>query len=251
MKRLFMIASLFMMILLSTLVSQPVFACAQVIGSGATSSTASASTSDVPKGAKVIIKLTTACVGASGSVSIKADGDKVFSSGFNLASFAETTQSYTLKGHADSLTVSLESNDDVAYKIIVSYEGSGSAHDGPEPPDNRINWRMGDDIAAIYRDADDAGNPALSIYEINADAEGELRFKVTMADLQPYLDNPPAHNTEIMSAGKVTLYALSSGEFQISLGPNAEGKIYDLIFTTLPVEEFEMFQWSVFDVLGG
>ena len=249
MKRVFLTATLFTMLLLTTLVSQPVFACAQVIGSGTTSSTASASTSDVPEGAKVTVKLTSSCGGALGSVTIKADGDKVFASGFNLTSFDETTLSYTLKGHAGSLIVSLKTNDYVAYKIIVSFDGA--VHDGPEPPDNRINWRMGDDIAAIYRDADDAGNPALSIYEINDAAEGELRFKVTMADLQPYLDNPPAHNTEIKTAGKVTLYALTSGEFQISLGPNAEGKVYDLIFTTLPIEAFEMFQWSVFDVLAG
>jgi len=249
MKRFIVSSTLILIFLLAGLASQPAYACAKVIGSGDTSGTATASTTDVPKGAKVTVKLETGCNNASGSVRIKADGKTVSDSTYSLDYYEAATFHYTLDGHADSLNVSISTDDYVAYKVTVSYEGSGG--DGPEPPDNRINWQMGDDIAAVYRDVDDAGKQALSVYEINEDAEGEFRFKVTMADLQPYLDNPPAHNTEIKSAGKATLYALTSGEFQISLGPNAEGKIYDLIFSTLPVEEFKVFQWSVFDVLSG
>ena len=55
MKRFVVSSTLTLMILLATIATQPAYACAKVIGSGSTSGTATASTSDVPKGAKVTV----------------------------------------------------------------------------------------------------------------------------------------------------------------------------------------------------
>jgi hypothetical protein len=108
--------------------------------------------------------------------------------------------------------------------------GGGSA----EPPDNRLNWQRGDLLAVVYPAADDEGNPALHVYGVDANSQGEFLFAITQANLSPYQENPPVENTEIKVAGSTSLYMLTTGEFQLNIGPDAEGKVIVLIFDALP-----------------
>ncbi|MCB9450272.1 MAG: hypothetical protein H6672_02470 [Anaerolineaceae bacterium] len=116
----------------------------------------------------------------------------------------------------------------------------------PLPPDERLNWQQGDLTAVVYAASDSSGAPALHVYGVNADSQGYFLASVTQADLAPYRNAPlPAHNTVIKTLGEnVTLYRLVSGEFALVIGPDAEGKNWQVIFddipwTTLKHEQFD------------
>lgn len=105
--------------------------------------------------------------------------------------------------------------------------------------DGRVNYYMGDLVAVLYARADTQGRPVLHVYDVqdageNADAKGVFIGLYSYDDFAPYLDEAPAQNVEIGSVGLTTLYALTSGEFQVNIGPDSEGKITSVIFTGLP-----------------
>jgi hypothetical protein len=104
--------------------------------------------------------------------------------------------------------------------------------------------------AQIFNAEDDNGDPILHVYEINDEGEGEFSFAITQADLAPFIDNPPANNTEIKSSasGKVTLYVLDTGEFQINIGPDEDGNVYVTIFTGLPPTNIYSYTFNVYDI---
>lgn len=240
-------------VLLAVVLPAPAFACAANTNwTGTLNGDVSKSVSNVPAGAKITISITTTsgCVYADGKASITADGDKVFNASFDVDNGSRFDASHTLESGANHLTVALDTNETngpVIYTISVILDGSSQV----TPPDHRNNWMMGDDIAAVYPETDVDGNPELRVYAIGEAGKGEYQFTVTLADLQPWVDNPPASNTEIKAGEKAALYALDSGEFQISLGPDDEGKYYDLIFSGLPVEQFKLIKWTITDVIGG
>ncbi len=96
----------------------------------------------------------------------------------------------------------------------------------PQPPDARLNWRGGDNIAVVYEGQDDSGAPALHIYTVNSASQGEILLVVTAADFGALLAAPPAEHTLVASAGAVAVYILTTGEVQINITEQATGKIY-------------------------
>lgn len=100
--------------------------------------------------------------------------------------------------------------------------------------DDRLNPNTGDLLLALYARYDRDGNPTVHVYQIGSDSQGVYIGQFAYSDFEPYLDEAPAENTEITSVDKATLYVLASGEFQIVIGPDAEGKVYSVIFTGLP-----------------
>ena len=95
------------------------------------------------------------------------------------------------------------------------------------PPDDRFNWQTGDShIAIVYPEGENIG---LYLYD------GELYIPnfVTVDDIAEYVDNAPAENTLIASAGGVSVYVLTTGEISFIIGPDAEGKQYALIMSDL------------------
>lgn len=105
--------------------------------------------------------------------------------------------------------------------------------------DGRVNYYMGDLVAVLYARADAQGRPVLHVYDVldageNADAKGVFIGLYSYDDFAPYLDEAPAQNVKIGSIGLTTLYALTSGEFQVNIGPDSEGKITSVIFKGLP-----------------
>ncbi|MEQ8674017.1 MAG: hypothetical protein RLP44_24750 [Aggregatilineales bacterium] len=99
-----------------------------------------------------------------------------------------------------------------------------------------INEGNSENEVAVYNAKDDNGDPTLHIYDINDEGDGTLALEITQGIIAPYIDNPPAENTALMTSdnGKVTLYVLDTGELQINSGPDAEGKIHVLIFDGIP-----------------
>lgn len=100
--------------------------------------------------------------------------------------------------------------------------------------DDRINPGMGDLIAVLYARRDATGKTGIQVYSVEADGTGVLIDTYLNSDFAPYIGNPPAEAVEISSIGDTTLYALTTGEFQINIGPDIEGKITSVIFNGLP-----------------
>ena len=102
---------------------------------------------------------------------------------------------------------------------------------------------------AIYNGLDDNGNPSLDVYGINDEGEGYYAFTITEANLAPFADNPPEENTEIMTVDNVALYALDTGEYQLNIGPDEEGKVRVVIFNGLPSTNVYSYDYNVYDIL--
>ena len=103
--------------------------------------------------------------------------------------------------------------------------------------------------ASVYVSTDDEGNESLDIYGINDEGEGYLLFDITQADFAPFVDNPPAQNTELESVDDVTLYILTTGEYQLNIGPDEEGKVRVIVFEGLPPTNVYSYDFNVYDIL--
>lgn len=107
--------------------------------------------------------------------------------------------------------------------------------------DGRINYGAGDLLAALYMSSDSAGKPSIAVYQILNTREGDYIGAFDHALFAPFISAPPAVNTAIASVGPATLYALTSGEFQINIGPDAEGKIARVLFRSFPPTNIRLF----------
>jgi hypothetical protein len=87
--------------------------------------------------------------------------------------------------------------------------------------DTRLSTSM---IWALYANAD--GIEVL-------DAQGQLLLNSTLREIRRVAANP-AEAALIETANGVSLYRLTSGEFQVNIGPDAEGKVEVHIFNRLP-----------------
>jgi hypothetical protein len=113
----------------------------------------------------------------------------------------------------------------LAYEILGS-ESGGSA-------DGRLNPNAGDLLNVLYAGVDDSGNPVIDVYQVDGTTGifvGEFDYEL----FELYLDAAPDTNTELGTVDQATLYALTTGEFQINIGPDVEGKYGIVIFSGLP-----------------
>lgn len=74
----------------------------------------------------------------------------------------------------------------------------------------------------------------LMVYGIDANGRGFPAVTVTAEDLAPY-PAKPAENTLILSTedGRIAVYRLTTGELQVNVGPDAEGKVQVATFSGL------------------
>lgn len=112
--------------------------------------------------------------------------------------------------------------DDLTISAVAAGDGDG-----------RLNPNAGDLINVLYVGFDSTGNLAIDVYTVEGDSGkyfGQFPYKL----FQPYLSQPPATNTKLATLDQSTLYALVSGEFQIDVGPDAQGKVGKVIFSFPP-----------------
>jgi hypothetical protein len=95
--------------------------------------------------------------------------------------------------------------------------------------DGRLNSAWGDHFAVIYA-TDGAGNPALRIYRVGDNSTGWLALAVNVEDIPAVSDE----NILIASDNGIAVYLLTSGEIQITLGPDETGKFYNVVIDALP-----------------
>lgn len=117
------------------------------------------------------------------------------------------------------------------------------------PPDHRLNWKKGDSYAILYPAFDDAGDTAIHGYCV-FDDEGVLGLLATAADVA---DPLPAENTLITNSGvcNLSFYVLDTGEYQINIGPDAEGKVWVFIWDAGFEGEPSFYEFNVNDIAFG
>jgi hypothetical protein len=87
----------------------------------------------------------------------------------------------------------------------------------------------------LHQTSDENGNMTLEVYDIfNHSSRGNLLFTVTHEDLAQFVGNLPAENTLLYSIGHVAVYVLTTGEIQMNVGPDSEGKTHVKVFDAIP-----------------
>jgi hypothetical protein len=101
-------------------------------------------------------------------------------------------------------------------------------------PDDRLNWGFGGLNAAIYSRIGEGGDPQLHVYCINDQGAGFFGMAISGADVNGFAAHP-AHNTLVKTspACNLSFYILSTGEYQINIGPDDEGKVTAMVFSGL------------------
>ena len=101
---------------------------------------------------------------------------------------------------------------------------SGVDSDHPLPlHDGRINPDPAAPVAVYCHDY------GIDVYRINSDSTGSLVFTATNEEIDA-VGASPVENTLIDAYDNIRLYRLTTGEFQVNAGPDAEGKEYVLIW---------------------
>jgi hypothetical protein len=100
--------------------------------------------------------------------------------------------------------------------------------------DDRLNSGQGDLVNALYARVGAEGLWEIHVYSIDETSTGTLSGKFLYKGFVPYLDNPPSQNTRIGQVSYSTLYALTTGEFQIDIDSPTEPKTYSIIFRGVP-----------------
>ena len=103
----------------------------------------------------------------------------------------------------------------------------------------------------VFQDDNGSNNPVLAFYRIDEDSTGHLLFFIASSGLTEYPDKPD-ENIEIFRSddGKYAFHKLTSGEYQITVGPDNEGKVHVVIFTGIPPENVRGHTYSIYHLTG-
>lgn len=104
------------------------------------------------------------------------------------------------------------------------------------PHDARINCQGVQFYAVYTRDTDGDKVCNIDVYRLNEGTEtGLFAFSVNANQLAS-LPEQVAQNTLIAHAYDIALFKLTTGELQVSAGPDPEGKVYTVVFQGCPAE---------------
>jgi hypothetical protein len=84
----------------------------------------------------------------------------------------------------------------------------------------------------------------LEIAKVNELGYDKLAISLTSAELAK-LPETPEENLLVDEYYEIALYKLTSGEYQINVGPDADGKVYVLNFNNCPAENVRESNFSV------
>ncbi|MBN1312967.1 MAG: hypothetical protein JXB30_16265 [Anaerolineae bacterium] len=114
---------------------------------------------------------------------------------------------------------------------------------GPYYEDDRLNAALGDHILILYNGVGKDSSPEFHLYSVTEDGyKGEHLYTITCADIAPYIGAPPTQNTIIVREGAMAFSALTSGEFQFNIGPDAQGREWAVVVDALPAESVHGYQ---------
>jgi hypothetical protein len=108
--------------------------------------------------------------------------------------------------------------------------GGADEEEAPPPPPSDGRLPGSGTEAVVY--AEDDG---IEIWAIDDNSQGTRVLFVSTEELASLPANPE-QNTLIAATddGQFALYKLTTGEYQINIGPDAEGKIRVMIFDAIP-----------------
>lgn len=102
----------------------------------------------------------------------------------------------------------------------------------PEAPVYRQFGGVGSRAAIFVVDEDNgSNNPVLTIYDVNENSQGTLLFYISLNALNTQY---PVGETQLLyknTTEYVWFYRMATGELQLNLGPDAEGKVHVIRFT--------------------
>jgi hypothetical protein len=99
----------------------------------------------------------------------------------------------------------------------------------PEPTDGRL------DISSVHGVVYYDGDGVFSVYTLDENSNGVLAIQFTEAEKDALPDFPAVNMLIEQNADKtVSLYKLTTGEYQLNLGPDFEGKVRVFIFNDFP-----------------
>lgn len=101
----------------------------------------------------------------------------------------------------------------------------------------RLNYQNGDLIDALYVSTGSDGKGAIAVYAIDSNSAGRLAGVFEYSLFAPYLEMPPAENALLGQIDYASLYALTTGEFQIVISDPVESKSYTTVFRAFPVSD--------------
>lgn len=140
----------------------------------------------------------------------------------------------TVLAEAGDVVVTIPFDVSAAFALSGTFNSANVAVSCTNPDDvpTAVNDGVGNSEAVLFTSSDGLG---INLYGINSDGDGYYVFSITEDDVAAYADNPPAVNTLIKQSddGYFSLYVLTTGEFQINIGPDEEGKTYVIIFDGL------------------
>lgn len=131
-----------------------------------------------------------------------------------------------------SMTVLLNGTTISSPVIKVNCDGTtqiGTPGQGPAAGDARLNSFNCDLTSALY-----ATGSGISVWDIGADSKGSYKGVYTLADVGDLADSAPETNTFIKSIGHTSLEVLTTGEYQIKIGPDETGKVCTMVADGLP-----------------
>ncbi len=99
--------------------------------------------------------------------------------------------------------------------------------------ENRDNCQGIEYYAFFTRVSPISGLCYMDAYRFNDSNIGLRVFRATATEIDA-VPEFPAQNTLIDENRGIALYRLTSGEFQVNAGPDAQGKMYTLIFSGCP-----------------
>ena len=105
----------------------------------------------------------------------------------------------------------------------------------PYLDDKRLNVDLGDNHFLVYNGTSENGSYEFQVYDVSDGGEkGDLLTVVTDEQIAPFLNTPPPEHTLVHQQGPVAFYALSTGEFQFNLGPDADGQTWAVVMDEFP-----------------
>lgn len=111
----------------------------------------------------------------------------------------------------------------------------------------------GDDYAILFPASDDIGRPALHIYCVDEKGNGYLGLKVTQEMIDEEGDPEELEeNVKVADTDKcrvyVGFYLLTTGEYQVNIGPKPNGDVAVVIFNGMPPNHVYYRDFNIFDL---
>ncbi len=199
-----------------------------VVLSGSFDGTTSAGPYTLPEGERIAIRVTN-----------NGDEDVNFTITLQASNLPVPIPSSGVINPGETESLGLRATEDITVSATVTVTGPVSwvvylgDCEVPAPPlDDRFEGTSVD--VAVYYDQETG--EGLSIYAINASGEGSLVIRLTPEELAEWAAMTVTQNTLIAqnADGTIALYKLTTGEYQLNVGPDEEGKVQVTIFDGFP-----------------